>query len=202
MTSESAGPGRPSLKPQRREQILEAAVAVVLEHGISGVTRARIAEQAGIAPPLVHHFIGTQEEVLAATVETIVAHIEQDFIAAAPGDIDPTDALVRSVDVAFGSEIDAPEVNQLVDELVAYSYRSDRVVEQLRALYDGLADELSDLVAKAHPASTPEACSQTAAQIVALAHSAGTFRHLGLTDLATAAHGHARGLAAAGPGER
>lgn len=63
---------RPSLKDQRRREILDAYVACVARHGLEGATQERIAAEAGIARPLLRHNLGNREEMIPALVEHVV----------------------------------------------------------------------------------------------------------------------------------
>ncbi len=99
------------------------------------------------------------------------------------------------VDLVFGRAVDQPVVNQLVDELVAHSYHDVATGEALAAFYRGVTDTLTEQLEHAWPGAHAAEARAASAEIIALAHSAGTFRHLGLDELATAAHLRARRLA-------
>ena len=54
----------PRLEPaQRRALILEAAVSLATTGHYQKITRQAIADEAGIAPPLVTHYFGTMHDV-------------------------------------------------------------------------------------------------------------------------------------------
>lgn len=188
--------GRPSVRRQRRDQILDAAVQVILDHGIAGATRARIAERAGVRPPAVHHFVGTQTEVLRAAIERIGHRLTAEVIPDDDSNIDPAARALATIDAAFGAAIDAPTVNRFVDELVAHSYRDRDTRDALAEFYRGATDELAGELRRSWGTAFSAEARTAAAEVVALAHAAGTFRHLGLTEQADAAHRRARRLAA------
>ena len=188
--------GRPSVRDQRCDEILDAAVQVILDDGIAGATRARIAERAGVRPPAIHHFVGTQAEVLRAAIERIGHRLTAEVIPDDDSHGDPAARAVATIDAAFGAAIDQPTVNRFVDELVAHSYRDDGTRDALAEFYRSATDQLAAELQRAWgPASSVEART-AAAEIVTLAHAAGTFRHLGLTEQADAAHDRALQLAA------
>jgi AcrR family transcriptional regulator len=178
---------------------VEAAVVVILEHGIDGATRARIADRAGVRPSALHHFMGTQDEVLRAAIDHIAQLLTTSLIEPDGPQRNPRAVLAATVDLAFGHAVDRPEVNQLLDELVAHSYRDSATAETLAAFYRGVTDDLAEQVRQAWPSARPADARITAAEIIALVHSAGTFRHLGLDELAVAAHRRARILAERDP---
>ncbi len=191
--------GRPSVRELRRDEILDAAVQVILDHGIAGATRARIAERAGVRPPAIHHFVGTQAEVLRAAIERIGRLLTAEVIPEDGAPSDPAARALATVDAAFGAAVDQPTVNRVVDELVAHSYRDDTTRNALAEVYRDATDQLADVLERAFGAASWSEARSAAAEIVVLAHAAGTFRHLGLTEQATAAHRRARQLAHGGP---
>lgn len=52
-----------------REALLAAAVDVVFDHGLAGMTYRRVAERAGVANTLITHHFGTREAFLEAAME-------------------------------------------------------------------------------------------------------------------------------------
>jgi AcrR family transcriptional regulator len=191
--------GRPSVREQRRDEILDAAVQVILDHGIAGATRARIAERAGVRPPAIHHFVGTQAEVLRAAIERIGHRLTADVIPDDGAPADPAARALATIDAAFGAVIDEPTVNRFVDELVAHSYRDDGTRDALAEVYRVATDQLAIELQHAWGPAFSVETRAAAAEIVALAHAAGTFRHLGLSEQAEAAHRRARQLVVGGP---
>ncbi|MCR9136775.1 MAG: TetR family transcriptional regulator [Alphaproteobacteria bacterium] len=66
---------RPSMKSERREQVLTAYVVAVSKYGLSGATLQTIAAEAGLKRPLVRHHLGNKE----AMFEQLVAHVLSEF---------------------------------------------------------------------------------------------------------------------------
>lgn len=60
---------RPSIKDERREQILEAFETCAARYGLEGATLERIAEEAGLARALIRHNVGNKEDLTDALVE-------------------------------------------------------------------------------------------------------------------------------------
>ena len=63
---------RPSLKAQRREQIINAAMNCVAKYGVSGLTLEKVAESANIARPLIRHNVGNREELIEAVTQHFI----------------------------------------------------------------------------------------------------------------------------------
>src|SRR5215467_271020 len=60
--------GRPPGSPANREAILESAREQFAERGYDGATIRGIAAGAGVDPALVHHYFGTKDRLLLATL--------------------------------------------------------------------------------------------------------------------------------------
>src|SRR5215472_6554704 len=60
--------GRPAGSPPNREAILESARNRFAERGYDGTTIRGIAAGAGVDPALVHHYFGTKDQLLLATL--------------------------------------------------------------------------------------------------------------------------------------
>ena len=57
---------------ERREEIIDAALLILGEHGVDGMTMARIAEAVGITPGALYRHFGSRDAILAAAVEVAI----------------------------------------------------------------------------------------------------------------------------------
>lgn len=76
---------------ERREAVLDAAVAEFAAHGLHGTSTEAIAARAGISQPYVFRLFGTKKELFIAAVERVYAIISDGFRRAA--DAHPDDVL-------------------------------------------------------------------------------------------------------------
>jgi len=74
---------RPSLKDQRRKEILDAYARCIARHGVEGATLERIASEAGLARALIRHNIGNREELLTALLARLKETTARDMDALA-----------------------------------------------------------------------------------------------------------------------
>jgi AcrR family transcriptional regulator len=72
---------------QRREEIINATVIVMLRKGIAGATARDVAEQMGTSSGLIHHYFSSMDDLLAAA-----------FDRAAGQDLDVTRTAMAAVD--------------------------------------------------------------------------------------------------------
>ncbi len=104
---EPKGPGQarrryaPRMPPaQRREQLIDAALAVILEHGYSGVSIEAIAREAGVTRPVVYdHFpnLGRLLHALIEREEMISLRQLEQVVPDDPGDREPIELLADGV---------------------------------------------------------------------------------------------------------
>src|SRR6266571_4373743 len=68
---------------ERREMVLEAAVAEFALHGLAGTSTENVARRAGISQPYLFRLFPTKKALFLALVERCYQRIEERFIAAA-----------------------------------------------------------------------------------------------------------------------
>lgn len=169
--------GRPSLAPLRTEQLLDAVEASIVELGVHGTTIAGVAQRAGVQPSLVHHYLGSRDEMLDAAVGRALQRIES-VVVSALGDTPPNRRARAQIDVLFSGQLDSPEINQLVDQFVAASYLDSRIRDSLRAMYRRLELLLRDAILDGHPGATTARAEGIACAVLSLAHASATFAWL------------------------
>ena len=158
--------GRPSLANERRSQISAAALRVLAEHGITGVTLERIAEEAGMARGHVRHFAGNRDAILAEAAE----HFYFDGTGGAsflPAEVTTiTDAL----DYLFGEDFTKPGGDNDVVKgyLVAARTNSDIAAITHRA-YRGAQHALEALVVAWEPGAAADDVTRVAYGILTIA---------------------------------
>lgn len=124
---------RPSLRAVRRAEIVAAFANVLSRHGFSGATIAAVAEQAGVAPGLVHHYFTDKTELLMSLVTDLVAqfrHRTRSFEA----QTDPLDAYISGA-LALGASADTIAARCWVG-IFAEAVRDPALFEQTRRLID------------------------------------------------------------------
>lgn len=68
---------RPSLKEERKVLILDAFERCIVKYGVEGAGLQRIADEAGLARPLLRHHVGNRDELLDEMLERYIARIDQ-----------------------------------------------------------------------------------------------------------------------------
>ena len=116
--------------PERREQILEAAVTVFAERGYAGASTDVIARMAGISQPYLFRLFGTKRELIVATVQRCFEDTERLFERAARG-LSGDDALMAIGD-AYVEELRQSPL-KLRAQLQSYSACDDPAIRTVVA---------------------------------------------------------------------
>jgi AcrR family transcriptional regulator len=82
---------------ERRELVLEAAVAEFAAHGLAGTSTEEVARRAGISQPYLFRLFPTKKALFLALVERCFRRVEDAFTAAA-GDLTGDEALAAMAD--------------------------------------------------------------------------------------------------------
>jgi AcrR family transcriptional regulator len=82
---------------ERRELVLDAAVAEFAVHGLAGTSTENVARQAGISQPYLFRLFPTKKALFLALVDRCFRRVQDTFIAAA-GDLTGDEALAAMAD--------------------------------------------------------------------------------------------------------
>ena len=101
---------------ERREQLLDAALKVIDEHGYGGVSMEAIAREAGVTKPVVYDLFGNRGELLMALLEREEARALAQLAEAMPeepGD-DPDELVVAGFRSLLSSVVENPATWRLI----------------------------------------------------------------------------------------
>eukprot|EP01035_Chromulina_nebulosa_P060370 gene60370-82600_t len=93
-----------SIKAIRRDELMDAAIDVVGEEGLSGATLAIIASRAGMSAGLVNHYFESKEELLALAMRSLSNLFRQDILKVMPANPSPAERLRAIVDGSFAPQ--------------------------------------------------------------------------------------------------
>lgn len=63
------------MEAERRRSLIHATVDAIHERGYSDITMAQIAKRAGVSGGLVHHYFGSKDQLLAATMRHLLTEL-------------------------------------------------------------------------------------------------------------------------------
>jgi AcrR family transcriptional regulator len=120
-SSSAAQPRRryaPRLPPeQRREQLIDAALSVILEQGYGGVSMEAVARTAGVTRPVVYDHFPNLGRLLHALIEREEQYaIEQleEIVPDDPGELDPTELFAGGVRRFLEAVADRPATWRII----------------------------------------------------------------------------------------
>ncbi|MER6623510.1 MULTISPECIES: TetR/AcrR family transcriptional regulator [unclassified Streptomyces] len=129
MSGSSRGPNDPG----RRDRIVEAALDVIAEHGVTGATHRRIAEAAGVSlGSMTYYFEGRQQllvEAFTRLAESMSARYREPLEAA--GTVEEARAAV--VEIICGTLWGSPRELVLSYELYAFASRNPALLDVMRS---------------------------------------------------------------------
>lgn len=111
-------PYAPRLPPeQRREQLLDATLEVIIQQGYPGVSIEAVARLAGVTRPVVYDHFPNLGRLLHALVEReerySLAQLEQ-VVPSDPGNVEPPELLVRGVDRFLRAVLERPNTWRVI----------------------------------------------------------------------------------------
>ncbi|SFR83367.1 transcriptional regulator, TetR family [Agromyces sp. CF514] len=158
---------RPSVAAERREQIIDATMTTIAEHGIHGTTLDRIADAAGMSRGHVRHFVGNRDRLLLDTATAVFADESGEVGSILPGGVDD---LTGALDYLFGPVFSSPDrENAVVLGLVELARVTPEIAAVLTTAYTATRVQLAGLVARARPDAATDACTTAAYGILSSA---------------------------------
>ncbi|MFF5155694.1 TetR/AcrR family transcriptional regulator [Streptomyces sp. NPDC000348] len=129
MSGSSRGPNDPG----RRDRIVEAALDVIAEHGVTGATHRRIAEAAGVSlGSMTYYFEGRQQllvEAFTRLAESMSARCREPLEAAETVE----EARAAVVEIICGTLRSSPRELVLSYELYAFASRNPALLDVIRS---------------------------------------------------------------------
>ncbi len=89
---------RLTIRDLRRSELIDATIAAVAESGMSEITLATIAAQAGVSPALVNHYFDGKDDLLEAAMRRLAADLGDAFLGHLPANPTPMDRLHAVID--------------------------------------------------------------------------------------------------------
>jgi len=169
---------RPSLKNQRREEILDAYEICVAKYGVEGATLEKTAEEAGLARALLRHHVGNREELLDALVNRFLKKSAQEtdiFYASLPAN----DRMETLISWLFDPNYSDSRSVLVAEALIAASEARPELGTKVKDWVQDFINQLMKEVRVFAPDESPEAIEEVAMGITALYFNAESLSPLG-----------------------
>lgn len=171
----AANVGRPKVELERREQILAAFEACVIEYGLAKTTLQKVADKAGLPRSLVRYFVGNRAEMVQLLLDRMNEKADQSIAEQFPKD--PT--LAELLDLIFDGAFTDNTTNLIVDQLWELSRRDATVKQQLKQLYSSLKQRITAQMRK-EGLPNPSRHTDIAQCLIALGYGEACFEDLGM----------------------
>jgi len=98
------------MEPLRRRALLDATLKTIGDNGSLSVTMQEIARNAGVSAALAHHYFGSKEQLLLASMRSLLAQLKADTVKALRKVVLPRERISAIIGVSFHAEQFAPEI--------------------------------------------------------------------------------------------
>lgn len=115
--------------PQRRETIIEAALAVITELGVHRTSHRRVAAEAGVPLGSLTYYFESLDDLLGQAFVHLVDVKSAQFRRAMERAATADDAAAAVVDLVCGSAYASPQDMNLIFEMYAYAHHNPVVCE-------------------------------------------------------------------------
>ncbi len=169
---------RPSLKSERKDQILDAYEACVARYGIEGASLEKIAEEAGLARPLIRHNIGNREALLEALVERFLARSASKMNAMITA-LPETEPVLVLIDWLFDPQQSDTQTVLVAEALIAASQHDKTIAKQMRAWTKSFIKSIHDVLLQSFPDAHEESITVVAVGVTGIYFNADSLLPLG-----------------------
>ena len=170
--------GRPSLKQERRVEILKAYERCVARYGVEGATLERTAKEAGLARALLRHHVGNREELLNGLVEQFLEKSRTDteaLFAALP----ETNRLSTLIDWLFDPAYSNTEAVLVSEALIAASSTRPELAEKMKGWVRDFVEPLIAELQRSFANHDKETLSSVAMGVTAIYFNSESLAPLG-----------------------
>ena len=148
------------MEPLRRRALIDATVAAIGEAGTLDVTMSQIAGRAGVSSALAHHYFGAKDDLLRATMRSLLADLGREARAALKKAGTPRQRVFAIIAVNFSEPQFSADVIAAWLAFYVEAQRSPDMRRLLaiyaRRLHSNLTQALTGLMPRADAARTAE----------------------------------------------
>jgi TetR/AcrR family transcriptional regulator, transcriptional repressor of bet genes len=99
------------MEPIRRQQLIEATIASISRYGFADATISRISKEAGVSTGIIHHYFGSKDDLLEATMRTLLQQLRQDMVGRLAQAATPEERLYAIINGNFAdNQFDRPVI--------------------------------------------------------------------------------------------
>ncbi|MEM9495252.1 MAG: TetR/AcrR family transcriptional regulator [Pseudomonadota bacterium] len=174
---------RPSLKKERRAQILEAFETCVARYGAEASTLEKVAEEAGLARALIRHNVGNRDDLMEALLQRFLDRSDA-AVAAMVGAL-PADRRVKTlVDWLFDASYVDTQLVQLSQALIVAGAEDESVARMMRHWTADFVETIAGVIRLDYPGTKKAKISAVSAGVTGIYFNVQSMAPLGgMSDL-------------------
>jgi AcrR family transcriptional regulator len=129
-------------RPDRRLQIVTAATNVLGRHGYANTSLKQVAQEAGIAPGLLHYYFQSKEELLVEVVAAMDAQLTADWDMDVQGIEDPMARINTGMERAVANVTGNPEFIRLLIDAYALALDNPNIRPRVQDMLEGFCSRI------------------------------------------------------------
>ena len=95
-------------REDRRSELIDCAISIISQNGLSGTTLAKVAAQAGLSAGIVNHHFETKDALLLETLRVLSEEFETALETAVAGAAHPAAGLAAVITLSFDPAVSSP----------------------------------------------------------------------------------------------
>ena len=158
---------RPSLKAERRAEILDAYGRCIARHGVEGATLEKTAEEAGLARALIRHNVGNKDDLLEAFLDRFLGDASretEEFFESLPRD----DRVATMIDWLFDPQYADVQEISVTNALATAATERPELAARLQAWTSGFVSGIAGELADTYPDADEDTVEAVATGIVGI----------------------------------
>ena len=137
---------RPSVEPERREQLIAAAARVIARSGYDAATVRDVAGEAGVSTGVIAYYFDGKDDLFAHVLRAASRAFRGRLEAAREAAVTPRERLLALAEAATPDDDDAVRAHALWIDFWARSARDPALAGLTVRLYDGWRREIAEAV--------------------------------------------------------
>ena len=170
--------GRPSLKKERFEEILDAFERCVARYGLAGATLEQVAAEAGLARPLIRHHIGNRDDLVDALINRFQQNSDL-YMQAMVFELPRENHFSVFIDRLFDEKYFNRNLVLVTEALIAAANDHPQLEKQLTGTIESIIVVISDELNREYPKSSSNSINEVATGILAIYFNVDSLSMLG-----------------------
>jgi AcrR family transcriptional regulator len=137
---------RPSVEPERREQLIAAAARVIARSGYDAATVRDVAREAGVSTGVIAYYFEGKDDLFAHVLRAASRAFRARLERALDGAQTPSERLLALAEAATPADEEAVRAHALWTDFWARAARDPALAGLTVRLYDGWRHEIADAV--------------------------------------------------------